>query len=331
MSQLIAVIGATGVQGGSVLKAFAADPKWRVRAITRNLGSDSARRAIDEYSTFPNVEWVEADLDTPPSLTRVFATAYAVFGVTQAFDPSLRNDREQERQQGKSIADAASLAGVSLLIWSTLPDSRAVSHGIYGGIKHTYLKHDVTDYIRRAIMPTHPNLSALFVLPASYIQNYLYRFPPRRDADGTVVFSLPASDAVKLDVVNIDEWGPFIHALVSSPDLVSKYNGKSVVACAERITGAQLARTYTEVTGEKARYERMEQAAFIQHVGDADTGRELFEMFEYYDAYGLFSDEYEEEEKAGRQVYPFQSFKDFLTASGYRQGQMDERFGSPSK
>ena len=331
MSQLIAVIGATGVQGGSVLKAFAADPKWRVRAITRDLSSDSARKAITAISSFPSVEWVEADLNNAPSLTRVFASAYAVFGVTQAFDPSLRSDREQERQQGKSIAEAAVLAHVSLLIWSTLPDSRAASHGIYNGIKHTYLKHDVTDYIRRVILPTSPTLSALFVLPASYMQNYLYRFPPRRDADGSVVFSLPATESVKLDVVNIDEWGPFIHALVSSPDLVAKHNGKSVVACAERITGAQLARTYAEVTGEKARYERMEQAAFIQHVGDPDTGRELYEMFEYYDQYGLFSDEYEEEMKAGRQVYHFQSFKDFLTASGYRQGQTDERFGSPSR
>ena len=324
MSQkLITIIGATGVQGGSVLRAFASDPAWRVRAITRDLTSDSARHTI---SSFPSIEFIAADLNDPPSLTRAFHSTYAVFAVTNAFDPALKTNREQETQQGKNMADAAVLVRASLIIWSGLPDTRATSHGLYPSIKHTYLKHDVTDYIRRVVLPTSPSLSAVFVLPGTYMQNYLYRFPPHRDADGTVVFSLPASDKVKLDVLNIEELGPFVHALVTTHGLVAKYNGKSLVACAERITGAQLAQTYEEVTGEKARYDRMKEEKFKAKVGDADLGRELYEMFQLYDDMGLFSDEYEAEMAAARQIYALQSFNDFLTSSHFREGMKDDRF-----
>ena len=332
MSKLLTVVGATGVQGGSVLSAFVNDPAWRLRGLTRNPQSPSAKKAA---AAFPSVEWLAADLNDPSSLTRAFADSHAVFAVTSAFDPSLASNRAQETQQGRNMADAAALCHVTYLVWSTLPDTRELSHHRYTSILHTFLKADVDRYITAVTVPsttsssttTTTPLTPLFIRPGSYCQNYLYRFPPRRDADGTVVFSLPAPATVKLDLLDINDLGRLIHTLISSPSLASHYSGHHLTACAERLTGDQLASTYTDVTGEAARYEEMGKEAFVEHVGDEAVGKELYEMFQYYAEFGLFGDGLDVDEV--RRVYPrIASFRQMLQRTGFREGQRDERFES---
>ena len=56
--KLIAVIGATGQQGGAVVRALQASGQFKVRALTRNPGK---HRELAE-------EVVEADLDRPETL-----------------------------------------------------------------------------------------------------------------------------------------------------------------------------------------------------------------------------------------------------------------------
>jgi len=96
------------------------------------------------------------------------------------------------------------------------------------------------------------------------------------------------------------------------------------VACAERLTGQDLARIYSEVTGEKSRFETMSEETFKQHFPNVDQGKELYEMFQYYDQFGLFSDEFDLEQ--GKTIYPLTSFRELLTRTQYRQGQTDSRF-----
>ena len=47
MSRLITVIGATGSQGGSVIRALLHHPDYSLRAVTRNSGRDAMRQQID--------------------------------------------------------------------------------------------------------------------------------------------------------------------------------------------------------------------------------------------------------------------------------------------
>src|SRR5437762_7597688 len=70
--KLIAVIGATGQQGGGVLRALQASGQFKVRALTRN--PDKHRELAEEV--------VEADLGRPETLTAAFAGAQGVFLVT---------------------------------------------------------------------------------------------------------------------------------------------------------------------------------------------------------------------------------------------------------
>src|ERR1700745_2551833 len=112
--KLIAVIGATGQQGGGVLRALQARGEFKVRALTRDPGK---HRELAE-------EVVEADLSKPETLKPAFAGAHGVFLVT-----NFQEAGSDEHKQATAAIRAAKGAGVKHLIWSTLPDVEAISGG----------------------------------------------------------------------------------------------------------------------------------------------------------------------------------------------------------
>jgi uncharacterized protein YbjT (DUF2867 family) len=112
--KLIAVVGATGQQGGAVVRALQANGQFKVRALTRNPGK---HRDLAE-------EAVEADLDRPETLKAAFEGAHGVFLVTNFWEPGT-----DELKQATAAVRAAKDAGVKHLIWSTLPDVEAISGG----------------------------------------------------------------------------------------------------------------------------------------------------------------------------------------------------------
>src|ERR1700675_4192668 len=110
--KLIAVIGATGQQGGAVVRAVQARGQFKVRALTRNPGRH--RGLADEV--------VEADLDRPETLKAAFEGAYGVFLVT-----NFREAGTDELKQAAAAVHAAKDSGVKHFVWSTLPDVEAIS------------------------------------------------------------------------------------------------------------------------------------------------------------------------------------------------------------
>src|SRR5712672_3757905 len=103
--KLIAVIGATGQQGGSVLRALHASIQFKVRALSRN--PDKHRELADEV--------VKADLDRPETLKAAFEGAHGVFLVTNFAEAGT-----DEFKQGTTAVRAAKDAGVKHFVWSTL-------------------------------------------------------------------------------------------------------------------------------------------------------------------------------------------------------------------
>ena len=85
--KLIAVIGATGQQGGGVVRALQAREGFKVRALTRN--PDKHHELAEEV--------VEADLDHPETLNAAFEGAHDVFLVTN-FDARALGRRHQRAQ-----------------------------------------------------------------------------------------------------------------------------------------------------------------------------------------------------------------------------------------
>src|SRR5258708_1232909 len=112
--KLIAVVGASGFQGGAVVRALQASDQFRVRALTRN------------PAMYPQLadEVVLANLDRPETLKAAFAGAHGVFLVTNFREPGA-----DERKQALAAVHAAKAAGVQHFIWSTLPNVETISGG----------------------------------------------------------------------------------------------------------------------------------------------------------------------------------------------------------
>ena len=119
--KILAVVGATGQQGGSVITHVSGhstlSKEYKIRAMTRN---------PSKAKFGPEIEVVKADLDDIESLKAAFKGAHTVFGVTDYWS---RCDKEYEKQQGINIADAAKAANVKHLIWSASTDCEKVSGG----------------------------------------------------------------------------------------------------------------------------------------------------------------------------------------------------------
>lgn len=155
--KLIVVVGATGIQGGSVLNTFLKNPSWKVRALTRSTSSAKAKGLQDR-----GAEVVEANLNDADSLKKAFQGANAVFGVTdfwtifsdQSLPAKLKPGQalieaaaELEEQQGKNIFDAAAtISTIERLVFSTLANVKKLSGGKYTKAIHCDSKALAAEY-----------------------------------------------------------------------------------------------------------------------------------------------------------------------------------------
>src|SRR6266478_9805991 len=168
--KLVAVIGATGQQGGGVVRALQAREGFKVRALTRN--PDKHRELGDEV--------VEADLNRPETLRAAFAGAHGVFLVT-----NFREKGTDELKQATAAVRAAKGAGVKHFIWSTLPNVEAISAGKFE-VPHFTGKAQIDRIVKEAEFANHT-----FVIAPFYYQNLVGALAPQKQADGSLGWALP--------------------------------------------------------------------------------------------------------------------------------------------
>ena len=196
--KLIAVIGATGQQGGGVVRALQARGQFKVRALTRN--PDKHRELAEEV--------VEADLNRPKTLAAAFKGAYGVFLVTTS---SLEGT--DERKQGTAAVKAASDAGVKHVVWSTLPDVEAIS-GSRFHVPHFTNKAKVDRIVTEAGFANHT-----FVIAPFFYQNLAGAIAPQQQADGSMGWALPLDPSVRcIHMGDIRELGTIVAGAFAHTD-----------------------------------------------------------------------------------------------------------------
>ena len=196
--KLIAVVGATGHQGGSVVRALKARGEFKVRALTRN--PEKYRELADEV--------VRADLRQPETLKAAFEGAHGVFLVTNFWEAGT-----EELGQATAAVDAAKNAGVQHLIWSTLPDVEVISGGKFH-VPHFTGKAKVDRVVGEAGFANHT-----FVIPPFYYQNLVGAMAPQRQADGTLGWALPLDpDATCIHMGDVTEIGNVVAGAFAHPD-----------------------------------------------------------------------------------------------------------------
>ena len=245
--KVIAVVGATGAQGGGLVRAILEDPQggFAVRAVTRKAGSEKAR-ALEARG----VEVVAADLDDEASLQAAFRGAHGAFCVTnywEHFSP------EKELAQVRAMARAAKAGGVAHVVWSTLEDSRKwvplsddrmpTLMGKYK-VPHFDAKGEANAFWAEAGVPT------TYFHTSFYWDNLVhFGMGPKRGADGVLAFALPMADK-KLPGIAAEDIGRCAFGVFKRPDLA----GKTVGVAGEHLTGQEMADALGAALGEKVVY-----------------------------------------------------------------------------
>ncbi|KAJ2717099.1 hypothetical protein H4R19_000184 [Coemansia spiralis] len=276
MTKLVAIVGATGTQGGSVLKSLHADGGYKLRALTRDPSSDAARSLAVKY---PGVEWVAADLNDLESLVSAFSGADVVFGVTNFLQPDIltkvaAGDFDAEFNQGKAIVDAAIEAGVGAVVWSSLDSASKLSGGKLTRVLHFDGKHRVEEYL----LSKEDQISGFIIRVGFYMENFA-SFARISPEDGTTVeFTLPISPDAELPLVDAaEDTGPVVRHILANP---AEYVGVPVMVSARYYKAQELADAFTKVTGRPSR---------LAGLGYASLGsEELAEMCELFDTFGCF-------------------------------------------
>lgn len=197
--KLIAVVGATGQQGGAVVRALQASGEFKVRALTRDPAKHP--QLADEV--------VLADLDRPETLNAAFAGAHGVFLVTNSREPGA-----DERKQALAAVHAAKGAGVQHFIWSTLPNVETISHGKLD-VPHFTAKANIDRIVSEAGFAHHT-----FVIAPFFYQNLLGVMAPKPLADGAMGWAMPLDPEPRvIHMGDITELGPIVVGAFAQPEL----------------------------------------------------------------------------------------------------------------
>ncbi|SDF41878.1 Uncharacterized conserved protein YbjT, contains NAD(P)-binding and DUF2867 domains [Lentzea fradiae] len=268
--KIIAVLGATGAQGGGLVHAILddADGPFRVRAITRDAGSSKAAALAER-----GAEVVEATLADEESLRAAFEGAHGVFIVTNFWETF---SADVELAQAAAAARAVKAAGVSHVVWSTLDDTRPVLQGRVPVLQERYTvphfdaKAEADEFFRASGVPT------TFLRTTFYWDNFATQMKLQRGEDGKLVLALPMGEA-KLSGIAAEDIGRTAHGVFLAGE---KYRGEVVSIAGEHLTGAQYADAFAEVLGEPVTYYAVPHDDF--RAMGLPAGDELGNMFQFY-------------------------------------------------
>ena len=253
----IAVFGATGQQGGAVVRALQNRGAFKVRALTRD---PAKHRALAE-------EVVEANLDRPESIRAALKGAHGVFLVTNFWQPGT-----DERQQAANAVRAAKDAGVKHFIWSTLPDTEAISGGRFP-LPHFSGKAKIDSIVREAGFAHHT-----FVVAPFYYQNLVGVFAPQKLDDGSLGWVLPIPpQAGGIAMGDIEELGPIVAGAFENPE--SAGHGEYLPLVGDILSFSDIVETLNR-QGRAYSFRQMPHDAVASLFPGGAEGAETFAWFE---------------------------------------------------
>ncbi len=278
--KIIAVVGATGAQGGGLVRAILSDKDspFSVRALTRNVNSDKAKELASM-----GAEVVQADVDDVESLKQAFTGAYGAFCVTffwEHFSP------EKEGAQVKAMAQAAKAAGLQHVIWSTLEDTRKwipLSDDRMPTLMDKYkvphfdAKGEADKVFEELGVPT------TCLLTSFYWDNFIhFGSGPTKGPDGNLVLNMPMGDKM-LPGIAVDDIGKSAYGILRQG---SEFIGKTVGIAGEHLTGAEMASAMSKALGQNVSYNAVPFDMFrsLDIPGAADLGN-MFQFFHDFEEY----------------------------------------------
>lgn len=253
----VLVTGATGQQGGAVVNELL-KRGHSVRAITRNTESVSALALSGR-----GVEVVKAEFSDHRSLVQAMKGVDTIFAMTTPFEAGV----DAETNQGLALVDAAKVAGVGHLIYSSVADANRKT-----GIPHFESKFKVEQAIASS------GINHTIIAPVYFMDNV--RMPSMApNAEG--VLSLPMPAGRVLQQIAVENIGQFAATMVERREDVF---GRRIDIAGDEITGDQMAAILSLATGRAIQFQGFPPDAMRAHSED------LALMFEWFDAVGYSAD-----------------------------------------
>jgi uncharacterized protein YbjT (DUF2867 family) len=272
--KIIAVVGATGAQGGGLARAILDDKNgpFEARVITRDVNSDKAKALAEA-----GAEVVAGDVDDVKSLKKAFEGAHGAFCVTFFW---AHMKPEKELSQARNMAQAAKDAAVDHVIWSTLEDTRTfiplsddrmpTLMGKYK-VPHLDAKGEANGIFTELGVPT------TFLITSFYWDNLIhFGMGPKKGADGKLAITLPMGKK-KLAGIAAEDIGRTAYRIFEEGD---EWIGKTVGIAGGHLTGAQMAKSLTKALGQEVRYNEVTPEAYrgFGFPGADDLGN-MFQFF----------------------------------------------------
>lgn len=251
----IAVVGATGQQGGSAVDALLAAGA-AVRALVRDPGSNAARSLRTR-----GVDLVVADQEDGASLVQGLAGVGALFFMTTFAGP---DGTEGEVRRGRTIAEAAAQAGVPHVVYSSVGGAER-----HTGIPHFESKRRVEERLAGLVPAT-------FLRPTFFMENLAPQLAP--DPGGEVVLRLPVPADVPVQMVAVRDIGAAAARLLVDPTAV---DGDAVEIAGDELTLPQVAEQVGQAYGTRARFEEVR----VDALGDDEDLKAMFRWFATVPAY----------------------------------------------
>ncbi len=265
--KIIAVIGATGNQGGSVVNALQARGEFHVRALTRN---PNKHQGIGD-------EVVQADLDRPDTLKTAFEGVYGVFAVTNFWE-----NGTDEMAQATAAVNAAKAAGVQHFIWSTLPNVEKISEGKFE-VPHFTAKANADAVVKSAGFAYYT-----FVVAPFFFQNLNGVFAPQPQQDGSIGWTMPINPTVKaIHMGDITELGEVVAGAFAHPDKAG--NGQYLPLVGNLLSFNDILKTLNQ-QGHNFTFNQVPSEIFSGFFEGAD---ELAQMFAYFEKYTYLGGNYD--------------------------------------
>ncbi|KAF2678185.1 NAD(P)-binding protein [Lentithecium fluviatile CBS 122367] len=289
--KIIAIVGVTGNQGGSVAALFSQLAGWQVRGLTRDPTKPSATALQSQ-----GIEVVATDLNDTESLKKAFAGATVIFAITDFWqhiqDPSahaLAQSRgvtineiayEQEVRQGKNIVDAAA-ANVETLthfILGTLNSSKKLSKGKITFNLHFDAKWEAVEYCKSAYPQLWAKTSLLQL--GIFASNWKSGMAvPRKGEDGRYKLQIAMSGDRNFPMVDVNkDTGTFVRMLLSLPP------NTNLMGCGSLLSWNTYCAIWSRVNNVPVDFEKIDGSVLEQTLGT--VGREFADMFRYIEAFG---------------------------------------------
>ncbi|MBD0822964.1 NmrA/HSCARG family protein [Aestuariibaculum marinum] len=190
--KIITVFGATGAQGGGLVRAILADPssEFTVRAVTRNANSEKAKALANL-----GAEIIEADIDDPESIKKAIDGAYGAYFVTFFWE---HFSAEKEYQEVENFINAAKASNLKHIIWSTLEDTRNWVPLDDDRMPTLQGKYKVPHFDGKGAADklfTEAGLPVTFLRTSFYWDNFIYfGMGPQKGEDGNYYIAFPMND-----------------------------------------------------------------------------------------------------------------------------------------